>query len=127
MEPARNIYAALRSDWRVWAAFCAAFFRATGPLFRALLLACFDRAAVEAELCFSRFSAESTAEARLPEIRFLPELSPLRSSCVALFLVWAEAFPLAGGGSFTPALLALESPMAIACCGDLAPCFPSRT
>src|SRR5262249_37933794 len=31
-----------------------------------------------------------------------------------------------GGGSFTPARRALESPMAIACLVERAPCFPSR-
>jgi hypothetical protein len=30
-------------------------------------------------------------------------------------------------GTFTPARRALESPMAIACSGERAPCFPSRT
>jgi hypothetical protein len=38
-----------------------------------------------------------------------------------------EALPFFGGGSFTPARRAFESPMAIACFADLAPCFPSRT
>jgi hypothetical protein len=39
--------------------------------------------------------------------------------------VRAPAFPR--GGSFTPALRALDSPIAIACLADRAPCFPSRT
>ncbi len=34
------------------------------------------------------------------------------------------AFFPGGGGSFTPARLALESPMAIACLAERAPCFP---
>ncbi len=45
-------------------------------------------------------------------------------SCFAFFRSDAEPF---GGLSFTPALRALERPMAMACCGELAPCFPSRT
>src|ERR1039457_4476656 len=32
-----------------------------------------------------------------------------------------------GGGSFTPARLALDSPMAITCLAERAPCLPSRT
>lgn len=45
---------------------------------------------------------------------------------LALRRVWAEAFPFIGAWSFTPARRAFESPMAIACFVDRAPCFPSR-
>jgi hypothetical protein len=31
------------------------------------------------------------------------------------------------GGSFTPARRAFDRPIAIACSGERAPCFPSRT
>jgi hypothetical protein len=41
----------------------------------------------------------------------------------ALFRV---GLPFSGGGNFTPARRALESPMAIACLAEPAPCFPSR-
>jgi hypothetical protein len=43
-------------------------------------------------------------------------------------LRFVEAFALAGGrGSFTPARLAFERPIAIACFVEAAPCLPSRT
>src|SRR5205807_209938 len=44
----------------------------------------------------------------------------------ALLRVCALALPFLGGRRATPARLALESPMAIACSGDLAPCLPWR-
>jgi hypothetical protein len=62
--------------------------------------------------CGSRRSALATPRARRAEGRVL-----LRETF----------FPLGGGPSFTPARLAFDSPMAIACCGDLTPCLPSRT
>jgi hypothetical protein len=40
---------------------------------------------------------------------------------------FADGVPLGGGGRFTPAFRAFESPMAIACFGLRTPCFPSRT
>src|SRR5205085_830268 len=40
--------------------------------------------------------------------------------------VFSETRPLAGGGSFTPDRRAFESPMAMACLADRAPCLPSR-
>ena len=43
----------------------------------------------------------------------------------ALRLVLAEAV-LGGGGSFTPARRALDSPIAMACFVERAPCLPSR-
>jgi hypothetical protein len=49
-----------------------------------------------------------------------------RLALAALRLV--VAFALAGGeGSFTPARRAFDSPIAIACFVERAPCFPSRT
>src|SRR5207244_3445354 len=41
--------------------------------------------------------------------------------------VSADVRPGLGGGSFTPARRALDSPMAIACFVERAPCLPSRT
>jgi hypothetical protein len=42
-------------------------------------------------------------------------------------LRFVVAFAPAGGGpSLTPALRAFESPIAITCFVELAPCFPSR-
>jgi hypothetical protein len=39
----------------------------------------------------------------------------------------ADAVPFGGGGNFTPAFLALDNPMAIACFEFFTPCFPSLT
>jgi hypothetical protein len=40
---------------------------------------------------------------------------------------FAKAAPAGAAGTFTPAFLAFESPMAITCFGLRTPCFPSRT
>ena len=58
--------------------------------------------------------------------RLPPDPFPLARSRCAWVRVVAEAFLFPGGGSFTPARRAFDSPMAIACFVDLAPCFPSR-
>ena len=43
-------------------------------------------------------------------------------------LRFVDSLALAGGeGRSTPALRAFDSPIAIACFADRAPCFPSRT
>jgi hypothetical protein len=39
---------------------------------------------------------------------------------------FSDVFPFVGGGSLTPARRAFESPMAIACFVDRAPCLPLR-
>jgi hypothetical protein len=54
-------------------------------------------------------------------------LRPRFNACVALRRVLAEAFPFFGAFNFTPARLAFDKPMAMACLVDRAPCFPSRT
>jgi hypothetical protein len=41
--------------------------------------------------------------------------------------VLADALPFFGAGSFTPARLAFDSPIAIVCLVERAPCLPSRT
>src|SRR6266545_1096464 len=52
---------------------------------------------------------------------------PTAYACAAERRVRALAAPRPGGFRGTPARRALESPMAIACWGDLAPCRPRRT
>ena len=59
----------------------------------------------------------------LAETFFAPPLRPLAESRSACLRVLSEVVPLLGGGSFTPARRALESPIAIACFVDRAPCF----
>ncbi len=51
----------------------------------------------------------------------------VRVAAMTLVVSFSEVFPLAGGGRSIPALRAFESPMAIACFADRAPCLPLRT
>src|SRR4030095_2493490 len=72
----------------------------------------------------SRFSLRVEARARLVETRF--RLLARRRADFALRCV--DSLALGGGeGSFTPERRAFESPIAIACFADRAPCLPSRT
>src|SRR5215471_3829141 len=112
-------YAARRA--RVLAAFFAAWLRARLPRLAAARFVW--RAGAERPVVDrgSFFSAPSMARERVGEgLRFDRER---RVSCAALLRV--EALPR--GGNLMPARRALDSPIAIACCGDRAPCFPSRT
>src|SRR6185437_1457861 len=74
----------------------------------------------------SRFRAPETARERALDGLELRDLCPFRRSRSACARVRLVVFPRLGGGSFTPARRAFESPIAIACWGDRAPCFPSR-
>ena len=72
---------------------------------------------------FSRFSAPFTARERRDEGRRRRWDARLADAALRLVL----DFALAGGfPSFTPERLAFDSPMAIACFVDRAPCLPSR-
>jgi hypothetical protein len=91
----------------------------------ALVRACRESARRDVADLPSRLSALVTARARLAEGR--PRRVVFR---VLLRLVAPRRRPplLVGfGGSFTPARRAFDNPIAIACSGDRAPCFPSRT
>ena len=81
-----------------------------------------DKARRDAERRDSRLSAPFTARERVRD--GLRRDFPFRTSRAACFFVLAE--PLFGGGNFTPARRALDSPIAMACCGERAPCLPSR-
>jgi hypothetical protein len=72
----------------------------------------------------SRFNALRTARDRRLDGRV--RLRDARLADAALFRVVDLAFR-PGGGSFTPARRAFDSPMAIACFVERAPCLPSRT
>jgi hypothetical protein len=124
---------------RVRAAFRAAALRASGPLVRtarraaalravavrrlAADVAWRDRALCDAARRPSRLSAVRTARERREEGWL--RLREARRADSALRLV--AAFARAGGGSFTPARRAFDSPIAIACFAERAPCLPSRT
>jgi hypothetical protein len=64
--------------------------------------------------------------ARARRVDVFVRLPAARLAAAALRLVVAFAFA-GGGGSFTPARRAFESPIAVACFDERAPCFPSRT
>jgi hypothetical protein len=87
----------------------------------ALVRACRESAPRDAPLLPSRLRARDVACERLREV--LAELLrlPLERS------FFEDGVPAGGGASFTPALRALDSPIAIACLGERTPCLPSRT
>ena len=125
----------------VSAAFFAAAERFDGPLVRtaslaeaersaavrrlALARACLDRAADDTIWWPSPFSFFFIARERLG-FGALSGCLPRRISRAACSRTPSEVVPFGGGGSFTPARRALESPMAMACSVERAPCFPAR-
>ena len=113
-----------RSWARVRAAFFAAAERCEGVRLLAADFACRESAARLAALLPSRLSAWVMARDRVREGGFA--FLPTATSLLACLRVSAEAVPVFGGGSFTPARRALESPIAIACLVERAPCLPSR-
>ena len=106
-------------------AFCAATERDRAPRFRAVDRACLASALLEAALRPSRRRAEVVARC-LRADGFLPDRLRLKA-CWAFRRVFSDVVPFSGARSFTPARRAFESPIAIACLVDRAPCFPSRT
>ncbi len=132
---------------RVLAAFFAAAFRRAGPFVRTALSAAAlrsagflwaaaafasrERARGEAAVCPSRLSAPSAARERFGEgrdgWRRAPSTRPRALSLVALRRVFSDVLPGAGGGNATPARRAFDSPIAMACFAERAPCLPSRT
>lgn len=79
-----------------------------------------ERARCDAPDRLSRFRALLVARERLAEGR-------LRRALCVLFAFFADAVPFGGAGNLTPAFLAFDNPIAMACFGLRAPCFPSRT
>jgi hypothetical protein len=102
-------------------AFIADRCRALRPRRCAADLACRDRLSCDAadlpSLRCHRVARERTLEGFPPAA-----LHPFAMSRRACARVFADA-PFEPANA-TPARLAFESPMAIACCGDRAPCFP---
>jgi hypothetical protein len=103
----------------------AAAFRAPAPRFRAALRACRDRFAGEAAECPSRFNALDSARERLSDRARFP-CRPFSLSRCACLRVRCDVLRPLGCDNSTPARLAFESPIAIACFVLAAPCFPSR-
>jgi len=78
----------------------------------------------DAARCPFRFNARRVARDRRADGRLEAFAAALLADRALRFVV---AFAPAGGApSLTPALRAFESPIAIACFVELAPCFPSR-
>src|SRR5579872_4169 len=105
---------------RVRAALRAACERLEAVRCRDAVRACRERARCDAPDRPSRLSAPLVARERLLERLLRLEL------CFASAF-FADAVPFGGGANFTPAFLALDNPIAIACLGLRTPCFPSRT
>ena len=95
--------------------------------FDAADFACWESASGDAAECPSFFSAAVVALERVRETLFFAPCAPALLSASALCRVASEAVPFLGAGTFTPARRASESPIAIACLADRAPCFPSLT
>ncbi|QWT21876.1 hypothetical protein KPL74_07685 [Bacillus sp. NP157] len=139
----------------VFAAFFAAVDLLAEVRLAALFFACADKARVDAAELPSRFSALVEARFRAVDVFAVAFLAvaflvaaffagtfftgaflaadflavdffaAARVSCAAFFFVALLA--VLAGFAFTPARRALDSPIAIACFADRAPCLPSRT
>jgi hypothetical protein len=118
---AANGHLRSRRETRVRAARRAARERLEEVLRRAEDRACLESARCDAPARPSLARARRRACERFLEGRARPVERGLPA--------WlrAEALPFGGGGSFTPAFLAFESPMAIACLGLRTPCLPLLT
>jgi hypothetical protein len=93
----------------------------------AALFACRDSSRADADDRRSRRSAPSAALLRRRDgARGFLFPWPTSYARLADLRVLSFACPLPGGGNGTPARRACESPIAIACLGDRAPCFPRR-
>lgn len=110
---------------RVLAAFLAAADLCAAPRLLALERACRAKARCDAAACPSRFSARRTAVARFLEDLRTPPFLARAVSRAACRRVRADAARRFGWRSSTPARLAFESPIAIACLVERAPCLPS--
>jgi hypothetical protein len=89
-------------------------------LFFAAALACRDKALDETDVVGSFFSALILALDLVRETGAC--VFPFSVSRCAFF--FNAASPVFGGGNFTPARLASDKPMAMACFADRAPCLP---
>jgi len=115
-----------RDEPLVFAASRAAAERAEAERCEAARRDCFDSAARDTVLRGSRLSTRNTARETLGRRRVFRLPWPASYAYSALLRVRALALPFRGGRSGTPARRASDRPIAIACCGDLAPCRPRR-
>ena len=108
----------------VFAALRAEAERSEADLFLAAACACLESAVFDADLRGSSFKRFTPALERFREIGSCR--CPFSYARFALLRVVSEVSPFPGGLRSTPARLALDSPIAIACLADFAPCLPSR-
>jgi hypothetical protein len=101
--------------------------RAAAERFRDAVCACFDSCAVDTAERPSRFRALRAARERFADAGRLCPRRPWLESRSAARRVRADVVPSLGGGRSTPDRRAFESPMAMACFVERAPCLPSRT
>jgi hypothetical protein len=111
---------------RVRAAFFAASDLSSALRRTATDCVCWESALLDTTSPVSRLSARIVARARLGEGDVFTPDCAAEYSLSAFRRVSSETVPFFGGGSFTPARRALDSPMAMACLVDRAPCLPSR-
>ena len=109
------VLAALRADAR----------RDARERFSDAVRACRDNCAVDAAERPTLFSARRVARDRFADECLRPP-RPSRNARSAARRVRADVVPFRGGGRSTPDRRALESPMAMACLVERAPCLPSR-
>src|SRR5262245_25193253 len=121
---ARGLLQRARRERRVAAARRAAADRSDGVRRLALARAWRASADFDAAPRPSRRKALLTARERRREAG-RPRRRPEAASCTAFRRVCLEAFPAAGARSLTPARRAFDSPIAMACFVERAPCFPS--
>jgi hypothetical protein len=107
-------------------ALIAAWCKDEWPRLFAALRVCRDRADRETVAVLSLFNALDVARERLGDVFRFPD-GPFAKSRFACFRILPLPRPSFGAFKSTPARRAFDSSIAIACLGDLAPCFPSRT
>jgi hypothetical protein len=106
-------------------AFIEALCSAECPRFRAAPRVCRANADRDAESWGSLLNTPLTALDRVRDT--LPRCQrPFAKSRFACLRTFSDERPRFGAASFTPARRALDNPMAMACCGERAPCLPSR-
>src|SRR5919197_5999112 len=120
----RYLYAALR--WRVRAPLRAAACRDALLRLRAAVRACCESAPRDAACRGSRLRTSCRVRVIRRGVGLRGCAWPLRYSRSADRRVLSCTRPFLGGGSFTPARRALETPMAMACLVERAPCLPRR-
>lgn len=111
----------------VLTAFFAERERADGDLWDAADFPCCESDRRDAADCPSRFNAPRAAFERRSDGRLALARRPRALSRRAWLRVLSDVVSGRGDGNATPARRALDSPIAMACFGDRAPCLPSRT